>query len=96
MSAYDKEFNVAKLKLISASVNSLNLKANQPAPQLNYLIQTHNSAPQTTLKNESTSKTINSISSHATRVHKHIYYLSPAPRIPAAITNCNLNNSKSE
>ena len=52
VSAYDEEFIVAKLKLISASVFSLNLKPNDSAVHLNKLIQAHDPAHQITPKFE--------------------------------------------
>ena len=48
--AYDEEFIVAKSKLISASVNSLNLKLTESAVHLNKLIQAHDPAHQITPK----------------------------------------------
>ena len=69
MSAYDKEFFVAKLNLISASVNSLQLNSNDSAHLLHNLMQAHNPSAQITPKIESTSKAINLNSTHGTRVH---------------------------
>ena len=94
VSAYDEEFIVAELKVISASVNSINLKSNEPALHLHNLIQAHDPAYQITTIIEATSNTLNSISTHATRVHKHDYYLSPAPPNQIIITSCNFNNLK--
>ena len=56
--AYDEEFVVAKLKVICASVISLKLKSNEPAPHLHCLIQAHDPAPQVTPKIDSTSRQI--------------------------------------
>ena len=50
--AYDEEFIVAKLKLIS--VNSLNLKSNESAVQFNKIIQAHDPAHQITPNFEDT------------------------------------------
>ena len=41
VSAYHEEFIVAKLKLISASINSLNFKPNESAVHFNKIIQAH-------------------------------------------------------
>ena len=65
-----EEFIVAKLKLISASVNSLNLQSSQSAPHLHNLLKEHDLAPQITPKSEPITKAINLISTLATRVHK--------------------------
>ena len=86
VSAYD-EFIVAKLNFISASVISLKIKPIELEPHLHNLIQAHDPAPQITPKNKSTSKATNLISTLATRVYKHDYYLSNRPRNRAAITN---------
>ena len=58
-----------KKKLISASVNSLDLKSNVTATNLHKLIQKHDHAPHITPKFESTTKAINLISTLATLVH---------------------------
>ena len=50
VSAYEEEFFVTKLNLISLSVNSLNLHFSQPASHLRILLQAHDLAPQITLK----------------------------------------------
>ena len=57
-------------------------------------IEAHNSALQITLKIEAITKTINSISTQATRVREHIFYNSPAPRKLASNVNSELNNLK--
>ena len=51
-SAYDEEFIVAKQKLISASVNSLNSKPNESAVYFNKIIQAHDLAHQITPKTD--------------------------------------------
>ena len=71
VSAYDEELIVAKLKLISASVNSLNLKPNESAVHFTKLIQTHYLAHQFTPKFEARSNTINLIDIHPNRVRRH-------------------------
>ena len=52
VSAYDEEFIVEKLKLISASINSLELNNTKSAPHLHQLIIAHNPASQITSKIE--------------------------------------------
>ena len=94
VSAYDEEFIVAKLKLISASVNSLKLKSCESAPHLHNLIQVQDPAPQITPKFEPTTKAINLVGTRGTRVHNHDYYLSPAPRNQFISTSCNLDIKK--
>ena len=79
-SAYDEEFIVAEQKFISASVNSLILKSTKPAIHLNKLLQAHDSAHLIPPKIEVSYNAIKLISTHATRVHKHDSYLSPAPQ----------------
>ena len=69
VSAHDEEFIVAKLKLISASINSLELHTTKPAPHLNQLLKAHDPASQITPKIEGNNKAINLISTHAARVH---------------------------
>ena len=49
-SAYDEEFIVAKLKLISASINSLELNKTKPATHLHQLLKEHDPASQFTPK----------------------------------------------
>ena len=56
VSAYDEEIIVAKLKIISASVNLLKLKSNEAAPHLHKLIQAHDPAPHITPEFESATK----------------------------------------
>ena len=93
-SAYDEEFIVAKLKLVSASINSLDLKTSEPAPHLHQLIKPHDLASQNTPKIEANNEAINLLSAHAKRVRKHNYSISLAPRKPASNTNSNLSNLK--
>ena len=94
VSAYEEEFLVAKLKLISASVNSLNIKSNESTVQFNKIIQAHAHAHQITSKFETTINAIHLISTRTKRVHKHVSYLSPVPRNRIAITSGNFNNLK--
>ena len=94
VSTHDEEFIAAKLKLISASINSLDLNNTKPAPHLHQLINAYNPASQTARKIEANNKAINLISTPAARVRKHYYYNSPAPRKLASNTNCYLNNLK--
>ena len=91
-SAHDEEFIVAKLKLISTSVNSLNLKPTESAVHFNIIIQANALAHQITF--QATHYAINLISTHATRVHKHYSHLSHAPRNQISITSDNFNNLK--
>ena len=85
VSAYDEEFIVAKLKLISKSINALELNITHSTSYLHHLLTNHNLALQNTPKIEAhnpvlhiTSKveastnSINSISSHATRVSEQV------------------------
>ena len=94
VSAYEEEFSVAKLKLTSASLNSLYFKTAEPASHLHQLIKAQNLASQITPKIEANNRAINLISSHAARVHKHNYSISLVPRKPASNTNRNLSNLK--
>ena len=94
ISAYDKEFIVAKLKLNYASVNSLSLKPTESAIPLNKLVQARDPAHQITPKFEATNNAIILISTHATRVHKHDSHLSPAPPNQIANTSSTFNNLK--
>ena len=71
LSAYDEEFIVAKLDLISASANSLNLKSWKSTPHLEYLLKLHNHAPRITTNCETAIKSINTIIIFDTRLHKH-------------------------
>ena len=50
VSAYDEEFIVAKPKLISTSINALELKTTHSASQLHQLLTKHNLKSQTTPK----------------------------------------------
>ena len=70
----------------------LELQFTEPAPHLNKLTQAHDPAYQITPKIEATYDAIKLISTHANRVHKHCYYLSPALR--TLYTSCNFNTSK--
>ena len=107
VSAYDEEFILAKLKLISTSINAIELNntksashlhqlliAHNPALQITPKIETHNSAVQITPKIEAHNKAINLISTHAARVCKHVYYNSPAQQKLASNSTRNLNNLK--
>ena len=93
VSAYDEEFIVAKIKLISTSINALELNntkfasqlhqlkiSHNPALQITPTIEAHEPAFQITPKIEANNKAMNSINTHATRVRKRVYYNSPAPR----------------
>ena len=106
-SAYDEEFIVAKLKLISTSINAIKLNntksashlhqlllAHNPALRITPKIETHNPASQIKPKIEALNKAINLISTHAARVCKHIYYNSPAQRKLASNYTSNLKNLK--
>ena len=93
-SAYDEESIVSKIKLISASVISLNLKSTEPAPRLNRLMQAQDPAHQITPKIAATYNAINLITTQSTRVHIDDYYLFPAPRNHVTNTSCSSNNSK--
>ena len=73
----DEEFIVAKLKLNSASINSLDLNKTHPALHIHQLLKTHDPALQITSKIEANNKAINLISTHAARVRKHDCYNSP-------------------
>ena len=94
VSTYDEEFIVAKLKLFSASINSLELNNTKPAPRLHQLLKAYKPASQIAPKIEANNKAINLIRTHAARLYKHDYYNSPAPRKLASNANCNLNNLK--
>ena len=94
VSAYDEEFIVAELKLISASINSLELNSTKPAPHLHQFLEARDPASQITAKFEANNKPINLISTYAARVHKHDCYNSPAPQKLDANTNCISNNLK--
>ena len=107
VSAYDGDLIVAKLKLISTFLNTLELNdtksashlrqlfiAHNPALQITPKIEAHDPALQTTPKIEANKKAINLINTNAARVYKHVFYNSPAPQKLASNTNCNLNNLK--
>ena len=85
---------MAKLKLISASVNSLNLNPAESAIHLNKLIKAHDPAHQTTSKFKATHSSINLIITQANRVHKHDSHISPTLRNQIANTSSNSNNLK--
>ena len=59
--AYDEELNVAKLDLISTSVNSLNLHFSQSASHLHTLLKVYELAPQVTPTSEPVTKSISLI-----------------------------------
>ena len=82
------------LKLISASVNSLNLKSNESADQCNKIVHAQDPAHQIAPKFETKITAIKLISTHAKRVHKHFSYLPPAPRNHIANVSGNFNNLK--
>ena len=94
ISAYDEEFIVPKLNLISTSVNSLNLQFTQHASHLHTLLQAHNLAPQISAKRELAPQSINLINTLVTRSHKLEFYLSPVPQNQITNIRRNLNNSK--
>ena len=107
VSAYDEEFIVAKLKLISKTINALELNITHPAYHLHHLLANHTLALQNTPKIEAhgfvsqikpkvetSTKSINSISTHATRVNEHVFSNSLAPRKQASNSICELNNLK--
>ena len=76
--AYDEELIVAKLKLISASVISLDLIISEPASHLHQLIKTQDLESQITPQIEANNNAINLISAHAARVHKQNFSISLA------------------
>ena len=107
VSAYDEEFIVAKLKLISKSINALELNITHSASHLHHLltnhnfalqntpkIEAHNPALQITSKVEASIKSINSIRTHATRVSEHVFSNSLAPRKQASKATSELSNLK--
>ena len=107
VSAYDEELIVAKLKLISTSINALELNTTKSASHLHQLliahnsplqitpkIETHNPALQITTKIEAHNEAINLITTHAARVCKHVYCNSPAQRKVASNSTRSLNNLK--
>ena len=75
VSAYDEEFLLAKLDLISASASSLNIKSIQYAPYLRNLLNLHDPAPQLTNKSEPAINSLRTISTFDTRLHAHELYL---------------------
>ena len=83
---------VSKLKLISATFNSLELNNTKSAPHLHQLLLAHDPALQITSKIEANNKAINLISTRALRVYKYVSYNSLAPRRLASDTNGNFNN----
>ena len=105
VSSYDEEFIVAKLKLISTSINAIELNNTKSASHLHQFLLAHNPAlritpkieilnlaSQITRKIETHNKAINLSSTHAARVCKHVYYNSPAQRRLASNYTSNLNN----
>ena len=107
VSTYDEEFIVAKLKLISKSINTLELKTEHPASHLHQLltnhtldpqntpkIETYNPAHQFTPKFESLNNSINSISTRAMQVCEHVFSHSLAPRNHTSNSSYQLNNLK--
>ena len=62
------------------------------ALQITPKIEAHNSALQITPEIEANTKTIISISTHATRVSEHVFYNSPAPRLLASNVNSELKH----
>ena len=92
VSAYNEEFVVAKLKLICATVNALNLKSTEPALHMNKLLKAHDNTHQIKPTIEATYNAINLTSAHATCVHTHGYYLSPAPGNQITNTCCIFNS----
>ena len=107
VSTYDEEFIVAKLKLISKSINTLELKTEHPTSRLHQLltnhtldlqnttkIETHNSAHQFTPKFESLNNSINSISTRAMQVCEHVFNHSLASRNHTSNSSYQLNNLK--
>ena len=105
ISTYYEEFIVAKLKLISKSINALELNTEYPASHLHLLLTNHtldlqntpkievqDPAPQITPEIETTTNSINSTSTHATRVREHVFGNSLAPRNHASNSICQLNN----
>ena len=85
---------MAKLKLISASVNFLDIKPNESSTHFNKIIKAHDPAHQINPKLEATNNAIKLNSTHAKQVHKHDSHLSPAPRNHIVNTSGNFNNLK--
>ena len=107
VSTYDEEFIVAKLKLISNSINTLELKTEHPTSPLHQLltnhtldlqntpkIETHISTHEFTPKFESFNSSIKSISTRATQVREHVFSHSLAPRNHTSNSSYQLNNLK--
>ena len=107
VSAYDEEFVVAKLKLICKSINALELNITHSASHIHHLltnnnlalqktpkIEAHNLVLQITSKVEASTKSINSISSHVSRVSEHVFSNSLAPRKQASNVASELSNLK--
>ena len=107
VSTYDEEFIVAKLKLISKSINTLELKTEHPTSRLHQLltnhtldlqntpkIETHISAHKFTPKFESLNSSIISISTRAMQVCEHVFSHSLAPRNHTSNSSYQLNNLK--
>ena len=107
ISTYDEEFIVAKLKLISKSINALELNTKYSASHLHQLLTHHTLAMQNTSKTkihelasqitpkfEPNTNSIMSISTHATRVSEHVFSNSLAPGDQASNSICRLNNLK--
>ena len=94
VSTYDKEFIVEKLKLISASGNSLKIYSYQPAPYLHILLKTYNTAPRITTDSESNMNTINTFSTLDNHLQAHATHLSPAKQNPLVNTSYIASDSK--
>ena len=107
ISTYDEEFIVAKLNLISKSINALELNTEHPASHLHQLLTNYTLDPQNTPKIEildpalqttpkigTTNNSVNSINTRATRVREHVFGKSLAPRNHASNSICQLNNLK--
>ena len=107
ISTYEEEIIVAKLNLISKSINALELNTEHPASHLHQLLTNYTLDPQNTSKIEildqalqitpkigTTNNTVNSINTRATRVREHVFGNSLAPRNHASNSICQLNNLK--
>ena len=101
ISTYDEQFIVAKLKLISKSINALELNTKYSVSHLHQLLTHHTLAMQNTSKTkihelasqitpkfQSNTNSIMSISTHATRVSEHVFSNSLAPRDHASNSIC--------
>ena len=75
--ACNDQFIVAKLDIISAYAESLNLKSSKSASRLQNLLKMYNPAPQITANSESIISSIRTISIFDPRLHKHEFHLSP-------------------